>query len=322
MAIPGIPQNVTLQEGNGQVYLDWSLQAGATSYVVQRSLDSVVFTDVGTTLVNNYLDTTVVVGTEYFYRVCSSNGDGVSSPSAIFSVVPAYAGQLSLGSLRLQAQQRADRVSSQFVTKSEWNSYLNQSAFELYDLLVTKFEDYYLSSYDFVSTGVDRYVLPIDFYKLLGVDCGITNSSDGWVSLQKFDFIARNRNVYPSASASFAGVFNLKYRVMGQMIIFSPSPQSGQNFRVWHVPRMKQMLRDSDILDGVSGWTEYVIVDAAIKALMKEESDVSMLMLQKQALMVRIEESAANRDAGQPDTISDTRGSTGGMGWGFNGGGY
>ncbi len=86
---------------------------------------------------------------------------------------------------------------------------------------------------------------------------------------------------------------------------------------------MQQLLKDTDILDGVSGWTEYVIVDAAIKALEKEESDTSALQIRKQMLKQRIEESAMNRDAGQPDTISATRrnGDMSGSGWGPNGDG-
>ena len=81
---------------------------------------------------------------------------------------------------------------------------------------------------------------------------------------------------------------------------------------------MTQLLSDSDILDGVSGWTEYVIVDAAIKALLKEESDTTVLMAQKLALIKRIEETAMNRDAGQADTISNVR--TWGERWGAYGG--
>ena len=75
------------------------------------------------------------------------------------------------------------------------------------------------------------------------------------------------------------------------------------------------MLADSDILDGISGFDEYVIVDAAIKAMQKEESDVSVLMAQKEALKRRIEAAAANRDAGEPESVSDIRGLNGGN-WG------
>jgi uncharacterized protein YdcH (DUF465 family) len=79
---------------------------------------------------------------------------------------------------------------------------------------------------------------------------------------------------------------------------------------------MTALLADTDIIDGVSGWTEYIIVDAAIKALHKEESDTTALMAQKMALKQRIEETAMNRDAGQPDAISNTRFQTG---WGSYG---
>lgn len=80
------------------------------------------------------------------------------------------------------------------------------------------------------------------------------------------------------------------------------------------------MLRDTDILDGVNGWEEYVTIDAAIKALRKEESDTSILMAEKAAMMKRILDSAPNRDAGQPDFISNTRNASGGWGYGGVGG--
>jgi hypothetical protein len=88
---------------------------------------------------------------------------------------------------------------------------------------------------------------------------------------------------------------------------------------------LTQLSALSDTVDGYSGWTEYVIVDAAIKCLQKEESDVSVLMVQKAALKQRIEEASQNRDAGQPSTISDTRARDGYYGApGFDGqnGGY
>jgi hypothetical protein len=48
-----------------------------------------------------------------------------------------------------------------------------------------------------------------------------------------------------------------------------------------------------------------VIIDAAIKCLQKEESDVQVLMAQKAAMKRRIEVAASNRDAGSPLSVSD-----------------
>ena len=48
-----------------------------------------------------------------------------------------------------------------------------------------------------------------------------------------------------------------------------------------------------------------MIVDAAIKMLNKEESDVTVLQQHKAELKRRIEEVANNRDANNPQSVSD-----------------
>ena len=77
------------------------------------------------------------------------------------------------------------------------------------------------------------------------------------------------------------------------------------------------------VADGISGWLEYVVTDAAIKMLQKEESDTSVLQFQKAALIKRIEAAAENRDAGSPATIADVQWTNGTwpFGNGFGGGG-
>lgn len=321
MAIAGIPQNVYLQQGNGSAFLNWSLVAGATSYSVNRSTDGVTFSVVGSPSTNYYLDSTVTVGTNYYYQVASVNASGTSAYSAAQSIVPTNTADVSLGQLRLMSQQRADRVNSNFVTLPEWNSYINQSYFELYDLLIDTYEDYYVTGpTTLTTTGSNLIALPTNFYKLMGVD-GSPGSSNAFVTLKKFNFIARNRYIYPQLPNTLLGIFNPQYRLVGSNLMLIPTPQSGQTLQIWYIPKLTQLLQDTDILTGISGWSEYVICDAAIKALQKEESDVSVLMAQKMALIKRIEESAMNRDAGQPDTISDTRsfsdrwGGYGGLGW-------
>lgn len=319
MAIPGIPQNFNLQQGNGSAFLTWNLVAGATSYSVQRSTDGVSFSVLATPSTIYYLDSTTVVGTNYYYQIASVNADGTSSYTSAQSIVPTNTADLSLGQLRLMAQQRADRVNSQFVTMPEWNSYINQSYFELYDLLVDVYEDYFVTGPTALTTdGSNIIAMPTDFYKLIGVD-GSAGSTSARVTLKKFDFISRNRYIYPQLTSSILGVFNPQYRLMGNNIQMIPTPQAGQTIYIWYIPKLTQLLQDTDILKGISGWSEYVIVDAAIKALQKEESDVSVLAQQKMMLMKRIEDSSMNRDAGQPDTISDTRWNTSGFGFGWGG---
>jgi hypothetical protein len=333
--------------------------------------------------------------------------------------------KMDLAQLRTASRQRADMVNSTFVSDDELNSYINASYFELYDLLVQKYgNDYYVKEYSFSLVGnQSRYDLPEDFYKLLGVDLQISAGPDGYVSLRPFMLAERNR--YSTANVqTWIGVTNLRYRLSGNKLWFTPSPQTGQTIRIWYIPRLAdlvetvtltvntpvaddyisvgasvlatpgdwavnasntitaaniaaainsaaiddvsatsngnvvtltqaatstlalsvdnqasptptigastrlqlssaQLTPGSLVADGVSGWLEYVITDAAIKMMQKEESDTSVLQLQKAALIKRVEAAGENRDAGSPATIADVQWTNGTwpFGNGFGGGG-
>jgi hypothetical protein len=339
MATPGVPSNFIVQTANQQNLISWNLSSGATSYIVQRSLDNVTYSTIatvsGSPLATSYLDTAVMLNTQYWYQVAASNTSGTSGYTTSASVVPTPSGELSLGAIRLKAQQRADRVNSNFVSTAEWNSYINQSMFELYDLLITSYEDYFIAPpIQFISDGV-TYFYPLPngslsflnplnqttsvappFYKIMGVDLALNSATNAYVTVNRFQFIDRNRFVYPNTASTIYGVFNLQYRVLGSNIEFIPTPSAGQAIRIWYVPRLTELLQDTDTTNiGISGWVEYVIVKAAYYALNKEESDTTQLVLQLAALQKRIEETAVNRDQGQPDKISDTNQSNWANGW-------
>lgn len=336
MAIPATPTQFNAQQGNGQVYLSWNLSAGATNYVINRSLDGITYALYATVTPNSYFDTVVTPGTQYFYTVAASNGSGTSSTATPQSIVPTLAGQMSLGEIRLAAQQRADRVNSQFVTLTEWNTFIRLAQYELYDLLIDQDQMRYVAPTAQFSTNGSTYLYPLPngilsftapdgssfvprpFYKLLGVDMGLSNANQAWVTVTQFNFIDRNKFLYPNSASTIYGVFNCQYRLNDNNIQFIPVPSGNQPFRLWYIPRLAVPLADNDLVDGVSGWLDYVIVRAAKYALDKEESDTSKLDEEITFLKSRIESASKTRDVGQADTISDTRTNMGGFngGWG------
>lgn len=62
---------------------------------------------------------------------------------------------------------------------------------------------------------------------------------------------------------------------------------------------------DAATIDGISGWEEYILVDAAIKSGIKQENPVDELRAQKMDMKARIEALAEGRDAGQASHVSD-----------------
>lgn len=207
---------------------------------------------------------------------------------------------VTLGSIREQVRQQADMVNSLFCSDAEINQYISSSYKELYDILIQKYgENYYVQTpYSFTTDGTNEfYDLPEDFYKLLGVDQQIGNI---WVNVRQFNFNDRNQNQFNTGGSQ-----RFRYRINGNQLWLKPLPASGQPIRVWYIPTPMDLADDADEINGVSGWEEYIVVDAAIKCKNKEESDVQVLFAMKQQLLKRIEEAAGNRDAGTPATITD-----------------
>lgn len=211
---------------------------------------------------------------------------------------------ITLLEIRQQARDRADMKDSQFVEDSELTNYVNSSIAELHDIMVQAYgTNYFTVPYEF-TTAADQtdYSLPTDFYKLDGVDCKL-NGSD-WTSLKRFNFPERNR-FSDSAPWNRFGTKFLYYRLVGANVSFSPVPDANTAMKLWYTPVATKLVDDTDTLDDLNQYVEYVIVDAAIKMMQKEESDVSVLFAQKQALLKRIQEAAQNRDSGEPESVSD-----------------
>lgn len=319
---------------------------------------------------------------------------------------------LSFTELKDQARFRADMVNSTFISDVELGTYVNQSARELYDLLVSTYEDYYIESSSVQITSGNMLILPPEVYKVRGLDINVNGS---WQRLRRAVFIERNNFSPLPARLSGSPWADTRYTIMANKLYFWPesNPPIGQEMRLWYVPVMPTLeagrpttgslqnisiigrensttyngwtfnyantatagsetitiagstitvgiqsgvstalqvataindsLALSDILyaniigvdttpqttpatttlgggvdddrfDGINGWEEYVVVDAAIKCLIKEESDISALMAQKMALKTRIEQMADDRDVGEQEYVGRTR--TGTTLWG------
>jgi len=348
VTVPYQVQNLVAEQADGNICLTWTGSQGATGYNIQRSTDGVNFSDLATTgVTTQYIDSLPGIGIMYYYQVAGTNTSGTGTYSSIAQMVAAPPSEMSLFEMRLRAQECADRVNSNFVITPEWNSFARLAMYELYDILMTSYEDYFASNYVAIQTNgtTANYPLPdgatnylggnyngvsgapaAAFYKLAGVDLNVNTSvlTPSRVSLLRFDFIKRNQYVYPNSTSTIYGVYNMRYRLMGNNINIIPTPAGNQTLILWYSPRLPALLKDSDVTTlGISGWLRYVIVRMAKYALDKEEgTDTSKLDQEIIYLKQRIEQAASNRDAGQADVISETRwdGIYGGNGFAGGGG--
>jgi len=256
--IPYQPQNLNAEQADGNILLTWTGSLGATSYQIQRSTDGVNFSNLATSTVPQYLDSQPGNGIMYYYQVAGVSGAGTGTYSSPAQMVAAPPSEMSLYELRLRSQQCADRVGSNFVVTSEWNSFLRLACYELYDILITTYEDWYASNFVIVQTngttsmypmpdGTSNYlggtypnnlsgvqsIIPSGkpapaLYKLAGMDLNVNTSAltPSRVTMLRYQFIKRNQYVYPNSTSTIYGVYNMRYRLVGGQFI--PGQQTAQ----------------------------------------------------------------------------------------------
>lgn len=211
---------------------------------------------------------------------------------------------VTLAELKERARNRADMTNSNFISDEELVYYINSSIAELHDILIQAYgNDYYIETSEFTTVAnQDDYDLPADFYKMRGVDAQI--NGDNFSTLRQFNFNERNR--YDAFGVwDINGIPAIRYRLIGDKIRFTPQPDKTVNVKLWYIPVATKLVNDTDTLNDINQFAEYVVVDAAIKMMAKEESDVSVLAAQKAGLIKRITEAAENRDAGDSQSVRD-----------------
>jgi len=215
----------------------------------------------------------------------------------------------TLSELRTRARRLADAVGNNFFADAEVDDYINIGLGELHDILVSKFEDYSVSSisfslvkdqseYTFSSIGLSN------FYKSLGVDLIDGNDT---VRIPRYSFQERNAFSENSAYYSRSGRKNLRYNINGTSMMFTPTPAEAYTIKLWYVPQFSKLSNDSDSVNNniATNWEDYAVTMAALKMRQKEETSTTSLERELDRLTARIEEASRNRDAGEPMSITD-----------------
>lgn len=214
---------------------------------------------------------------------------------------------VTLASLQNRVLWRANMEGTTFITTEELTHYINSGIAELYDIVLTSYGDEYYDSTQTVTTtsGTAAYALASDFYKLNYVDATINGRT---INLSKYNKEERNLFLTGTGWSTLDPIY---YRLTGGTttssgsITFIPTPAGAYTVTLHYTPAPPRLADPTESYDGIAGWDDYVEICAAIKCLQKEESDVSILMEEKQRLMTRIQGAAPARDLSGPERIHD-----------------
>lgn len=213
----------------------------------------------------------------------------------------------TLAQIRTRIRQRSDHehTGEELVTDLEINQLINKSRLELFGLLVhSGLHSVPETEFTIISDGSETYALPEDFYAVQGV----FRNDNGY-----FYRLIRHSSADKPHRDVRAHAFS--YRIYGYMtdavIEFIPRTSSTvtDNYVVRYIAAPAELTLDTDVVDGVLGWEEYIVVDVVIDILMKEGLDPEYFMAKKGQLLARIRREASDRDLLETHQVRNTRNS-------------
>lgn len=211
----------------------------------------------------------------------------------------------------LQAQSGQSRA----VTSDEVNDYINDSYSELHDLLILRYGSDYFVRVKILTIPAqsESFALPDDFSKMKAVYY-LQAGTPPYVRIRLKEFMENEREALQSQFVvPFTYGIYMQYRVADMRLELAPVPNSVANVEIRYAYQAPRFTYDADIIElqVCNGWEEYLVIDTAIKMRDTLELDTTRLNVRKQEIYERIKNVASDRDAGQPQRVTDVYGSYG-----------
>lgn len=207
---------------------------------------------------------------------------------------------VTLTNLIARVRERADMAGSSFVADSANGLYawINEANQKLHGMLVDALGEEYISSSSALTTvaGTSDYALPTGFYKLYGVDLLYQGQ---YRNLERYE--RAERNYYREYKPEWLP----RYGLVGSNLRLYPTPQSVMTGSILYAPEATVLTTGTDTVNYPNGWERFIVIDAAIQALAKEESSITTLDNERKAIIREIEETKEQRDLASPHRVVD-----------------
>lgn len=207
---------------------------------------------------------------------------------------------VTLADLALRVRERADMTDSSFISDTRLYELITESHQKLHGMLVDALREEYayeLASFTTAEGQID-FAVPCCFYKLYGVDMEINGRI---VALKPFNRAERNRYRNLNGSASYPPMYSLSG---GNLKLF-PVPPAGLTGEIIYAPEATRLTLSTDEVSYPNGWERFIVIDAAIQCLIKEESSVTALVAERQLIINEIADTKENRDLANPQQVVD-----------------
>jgi hypothetical protein len=208
---------------------------------------------------------------------------------------------VKLSVLVLQAKQYADMENQTFLDATEWAGHVSRAYGSLYQE-IAKTGLRHFEEVDKITTTASTtgYPLPRDFLSSIGVDY-VSDTSGHRRHLN--ELMVQERNQYRGVTG---GSEAIAYSIVGsgvRPLELYPVPPSGQTYEHVYVPQPKDLkpAADNTEVDVITvDGEEFILWDAAIRALLKEDSDATAQKEERERCRAAVIEWATLRAMNNP----------------------
>ena len=198
-------------------------------------------------------------------------------------------------------------VGSSFVADAATGLYawINEAHQKLHGKLVDAMGEEYISKAQALTTivGTSDYAVPSDFFKLYGVEL-----NSGIYVVPLLPYMRAERDYYRNSNrATFrrSGWDLPHYALIGSNLRLYPIPQQIFTGSILYAPEAVVLTAGTDAVNYPNGWERFIVLDAAIQALAKEESSVTQLVNEREEVVKEIELAKEQRDLANPKRVRD-----------------
>lgn len=201
---------------------------------------------------------------------------------------------VTLLQMRTAVQTRGSYENSADITPTVLNDVINEALAETWDILVGKWEDYYVTRANLsVSANQDGITPPADFYKLRKLEIVDTSMPSGYRRLRPHDL---------DYAHVFGPVSNkqYRYRLEGSLLYLAPIPTVAETLRLFYIPACPVLAADGDTFDGINGYEQLVIQLGLRRCKIRQDQPTGAEDAEIERLTRRVRTAADSRDADEP----------------------
>lgn len=184
---------------------------------------------------------------------------------------------------------------------------IDRSYNKLYRQIATQYESFFDTEDTSKSLiiGQRDYTLASDLMHLKGVDIVLGGER---VTLRPYSFGERNDRANDPRIYRVGydrQQTNYRYRSQANNLRIDPLPDSTEQLIMTYVPRPARITTSGQTFDVIAGFDDFIIYDAGVQVLMRQERDPSSMAALRQDALQAVIATVSPRDIGDPTQVRD-----------------